>query len=117
MAFFRLGGTQRVSFVVRRRRGWDGESWGFDFVIHWRRCSSTFSMSDRGEGCRLLRGESIMTRERARNLGGRRVDGGSVPLSSESSWACVLGWVMPRGWTAHWTGEGGGDAARVVERR
>jgi len=91
--------------------GWDGGSWGFDFVMH---CLSTFSMSDRGEGCWLLQGESIMTHEQARNLGRRQVDGGSVPLLSESSWACVLGWVMPRGWTACWTGEGGGDAVIVI---
>ena len=57
-----------------------------------------------------------MTCEGANNLGGRKVDrGGGVPISSESSSACVLDGVTPRLWTARWTGEGGGDTTRIAE--
>ncbi len=50
MAYFRLGGTRRVSFLALSRGGWDGGSWGVDFVMHWRRRLSTFSVSGGGEG-------------------------------------------------------------------
>ena len=98
MAYFRLGGTRRVSFL---RGGWDGGPWGVDLVMRWRRRLSTFSdsRSDGGEGWRSLRGESTMMRERARNLGGRRrelADGDrGVPSLSESSGARVLDWLTP----------------------
>ncbi len=100
-SYFRLGGTQRVSFLVHSRGGWDGGSWGVDLVMRWWHRLSTFSdwRSDGGEGWRLLRGESTMVQERGRNLGGKRrelVDGDrAVPSSSESSRAGVLDWVTP----------------------
>jgi hypothetical protein len=46
MAYFRIGGTRRVIFVVRPLGGRGGGS----FVMRWRRRLSTFSVLGGGEG-------------------------------------------------------------------
>jgi hypothetical protein len=82
-----------MTFLIRSvaQGGWDGGSYCVDRVMHWPRRLSTFSdlWSDGGEGWQSLRGESMMVRERGRNLGGKRrepVDGDrAVPSLSESS--------------------------------